>query len=303
MVMKTELPRVLVLMAVYNGSDFLEDQFTSIQGQEDVNVEVWVNDDGSDDKSEEVIQKWSSLGLVTKITTTNRVGHVLSFKKLIESVAENAPFDYFAFSDQDDIWDIDKLITSMKSSPQITPWLACANRRLLDTDKIKRIQDADMKQIKLSFENALIQNVVYLHSILLNRAGFQLAQKNLDAPIVYLDAWLYLIFTNFGQIFYNPRPLLTYRIHPNNTIGLGSKVPHRKYRNFKSYIQQSYFFCSIYSSKLPPKALDTSKQFQKMLSLNSSFRLIALFNSRLYRQGKVQTFFSKLALLFIRVPG
>jgi glycosyltransferase involved in cell wall biosynthesis len=303
MVMKSELPHVLVLMAVYNGSEFLEEQFASIQGQEGVSVEVWVNDDGSVDTSEVIIQKWSSLGLVTKISSTNRAGHVLSFKKLIESVDEKAPFDYFAFSDQDDIWDADKLITSMNSSSKITPWLACANRRLTDTYKGNLIQDTDMKPIKLSFENALIQNVVYLHSVVLNRAGFKLAQKNIDAPIVYLDAWFYLIFINFGDIFYNPQPLLTYRIHPNNTIGLGSKVPHQKYRNFKNYIQQSYFFCSIYSSKLSPNGLKTSKQFQIMLSLNPSKKLVAVFKSRLHRQAEVQTWFSKLALLFIKVPG
>jgi len=289
-------------MAVYNGSKFLEEQFTSIQGQKDVNVEVWVNDDGSNDTSEVIIQKWFSLGLVTRITSTNRAGHVLSFKKLIESVDEKTAFDYLAFSDQDDIWDVDKLITSVNSSLKITPWLACANRRLTDTNKGNLVQDADMKPIKLGFENALVQNVVYLHSVVLNRAGFQLAQKSLDAPIVYLDAWFYLIFTNFGDIFYNPRPLLTYRIHPNNTIGLGSKAPHQKYKNFQRYIQQSYFFCNIYSSELPPNALKTSKHFQKMLSLNPFNKLVALFESRLYRQVEVQTWLSKLALLFIKAP-
>jgi glycosyltransferase involved in cell wall biosynthesis len=302
MVMNSELPRVLVLMAVYNGSEFLEEQFTSIQCQRGVNVEVWVNNDGSDDISEVIIQKWSSLGLVTRVTSTNRVGHVLSFKKLIESVDVDLPFDYFAFSDQDDVWDVHKLVTSMNSSSKITPWLACGNRRLTDTYKGNFIQAADMKPVKLSFENALIQNIVYLHSVVLNRAGFELVQKNVEAPIVYLDAWFYLIFINFGDIFYNPQPLLTYRIHPNNTIGLGSKSPHQKYRNFKTYIQQSYFFCSLYSSKLPPNGLKTSNQFQIMLGLNPSKKLIAVFKSRLHRQGEFQTWLSKLALLFIKAP-
>lgn len=302
MVMKTELPRVLVLMAVYNGSEFLEEQFTSIQSQKVVNVEVWVNNDGSDDTSEVIIQKWSSLGLVTRVTSTNRVGHVLSFKKLIESVDEELPFDYFAFSDQDDIWDVDKLATSINSSSKITPWLACGNRRLTDKYKGNFIQAADMKPVKLSFENALIQNMVYLHTVVLNRAGFQLVQKSVDAPIVYLDAWLYLIFINFGDIFFNSQPLLTYRIHPNNTIGLGSKLPYQKYGNFKTYIQQSYFFCNLYSSKLPPNGLKTSNQFQSMLRLNPSKKLISVFKSKFHRQGEVQTWFSKLALLFIKAP-
>jgi hypothetical protein len=236
------------------------------------------------------------------VTSTNRAGHVLSFKKLIESVDEEPSFDYFAFSDQDDIWDSDKLVTSIYSSSKITPWLACSNRRLTHTYKGNFIQPADMKPVKLSFENALIQNIVYLHTVVLNRAGFQLVQKNVDAPIVYLDAWFYLIFINFGDIFYNPQPLLTYRIHPNNTIGLGSKSPHQKYRNFKTYIQQSYFFCSLYASKLPPNGLKTSNQFQTMLSLNPPEKLIAVFKSRLHRQGEVQSCFSKLALLFIKAP-
>ena len=54
--------RILVLMSTYNGEKYLEAQIDSVLSQKDVNVDLLVRDDGSSDKTCEILQKYSAEG-------------------------------------------------------------------------------------------------------------------------------------------------------------------------------------------------------------------------------------------------
>ena len=53
-----------VLLASFNGERFLDTQLESLARQEDVNVRVWVNDDGSVDETLSILHKWQEKGLI-----------------------------------------------------------------------------------------------------------------------------------------------------------------------------------------------------------------------------------------------
>ena len=96
---------VVVLMSTYNGERFLREQIDSIITQKDVNIKLVVRDDGSTDDTLSILEKYQNDGKLSLIRGDN-IGPNRSFVELLYSVFE-AP--YYAFADQDDVWDSDKI--------------------------------------------------------------------------------------------------------------------------------------------------------------------------------------------------
>ena len=53
------IPKVLVLMSVYNGGKYLAVQLESIASQEGIDVSLYIRDDGSKDNSETIIREYA----------------------------------------------------------------------------------------------------------------------------------------------------------------------------------------------------------------------------------------------------
>lgn len=105
------IPSVLVLMAVYNGMAFAQEQVASILAQEGVEVRLLINVDASTDGSEAWAQ---ALALhdarITVLPLGQRFGRAaLNFFHLLK-VMHLGKADYVALADQDDIWQKDKLL-------------------------------------------------------------------------------------------------------------------------------------------------------------------------------------------------
>ena len=105
------IPKVLVLMSVYNGGKYLAVQLESIASQEGIDVSLYIRDDGSKDNSETIIREYAEK-LSIFYYRENNIGPAGSFMRLIE-LAEDK-YDYYAFSDQDDFWEKDKLYTAVR---------------------------------------------------------------------------------------------------------------------------------------------------------------------------------------------
>lgn len=112
MVKDTPLPSVGVLLATYNGALYCKEQILSLLWQRDVDVHVYVRDDGSRDETMEII---SNLALQNpgRITVVDNRGLLTgsacgNFFALLAEI-DVSHHTYFAFADQDDVWMPDKL--------------------------------------------------------------------------------------------------------------------------------------------------------------------------------------------------
>lgn len=103
---------VLVLMATYNGEKYLEQQLESLFNQKEIDVEVLVRDDGSSDKTKSILDKWQKKAKL-KWYTGEHLNVKYGFYDLMEQ-ASRTSHQYFAFCDQDDVWDDDKLYIAVK---------------------------------------------------------------------------------------------------------------------------------------------------------------------------------------------
>jgi rhamnosyltransferase len=106
------LPRVVVLMATFNGAAHVEDQVRTILDQRDVNVQIVIRDDGSTDATVALVEQLAACNPDRITLMSDGRGPcgsaAANFFALLSSCAVS-PGEWIALADQDDIWFPDKL--------------------------------------------------------------------------------------------------------------------------------------------------------------------------------------------------
>ncbi len=110
------LPHVCILLATYNGAQWLDEQLESIAKQQGVRVSVVASDDSSSDGTVAVLSRWAArLPIEVLPSSAERFGSAhRNFLRLIRDT-ELGDADYIALSDQDDIWLQGKLLRGVQS--------------------------------------------------------------------------------------------------------------------------------------------------------------------------------------------
>jgi len=108
--MPVRLPKVAVLLAAYNGTQWIEEQLASILGQSGVDVSVHISIDPSTDGTETWCEAYAAAHpQVFILPAAGKFGGASrNFFRLIRDV-DFSSYDFIALADQDDIWHTDKL--------------------------------------------------------------------------------------------------------------------------------------------------------------------------------------------------
>jgi glycosyltransferase involved in cell wall biosynthesis len=233
------MPRIDILLATYNGANYLPAQLSSLGAQTHSDWRLIVRDDGSRDGSLDIVRKWAEdeqRQLLVVEDGETRLGAAQSFGRLLER--SDAP--YFAFCDQDDFWKdtkIEKLLDAMqaletdvgKDKPLVVHCdLEIVDANLDPTGKLfwneSRLvfpnPDADRSDTPAR-SNLLLQNVVTGCAMLGNSELRQRATP-LPSDAYVHDWWVALIAGYLGAVVALPEPLVKYRQHGANTIGAKS---------------------------------------------------------------------------------
>ena len=123
------MPTIAILLCTYNGASFLPAQLASLAAQSFTNWRLFVSDDGSTDETLAVVAEHKEqlgTGLVD-IRNGPRQGFVKNFLSLACDPALS--FDYYAYCDQDDVWEPGKLARAVD---------ACRARRRISRRCIAR---------------------------------------------------------------------------------------------------------------------------------------------------------------------
>jgi len=213
---KTEL-LVSVAMATYNGEKYIAEQLDSILKQSHRNIEIIITDDCSRDNTISIIKdfqkKYSEIRLFKKEINS---GVTKSFENSISQCTG----DYIALSDQDDIWEEDKIEILLNSIG--TEDAVYANSLLVDKDgKSLSHEFKDLMNLQSYYSGApfLLANCVPGHSILM-KAGFAKTLFPFPDNIMF-DRWISFCAAANNGIKYVDKPLVKYRQHESNTIGTG----------------------------------------------------------------------------------
>ena len=123
-----------ICIATYNGEKYIKEQLTSILSQIDIDDEVIISDDGSTDKTIEIINDIND----SRIKLIK--GGFRNFTFNFENAIRQAQGEYIFLADQDDVWLPNKYSTTLKTLQLYD--LVCS-------DAI--ITDQDLNHIHLSF--------------------------------------------------------------------------------------------------------------------------------------------------------
>lgn len=291
---ETSRAKVAILLCTYNGSRFLGEQLESFVRQTHKNWIIYASDDGSNDDTLVVLNNYQQvLGKDRLILLSGpRQGFAKNFLSLIKNRSIIA--DYFAFSDQDDIWFEDKLERSIAKAaiPRSIPALYCSRTRLISADK--QVQGySPLFSVAPEFGNALVQSIAGANTMLINMQARELLAKTPDDAVIVAHDWLtYLLVTGCGgKVFYDPQPTLDYRQHNENLIGANNGLRDRLVRlakmctgRFSEWSTHNLLILNTFRQKLTPQSQRTMEQFE--LARRSSFflRLYLMKKSGIYRQ-------------------
>jgi glycosyltransferase involved in cell wall biosynthesis len=219
-------PAVAILMCTYNGAQFLGQQLDSFEQQEYRNWTLHVSDDGSVDGTHAVLQAYAELWGERRIRVVNgpQAGFARNFLSL--TCRDDIDADFFAWSDQDDIWSTDKLevaIDWLRDIPPEVPALYCGRTQIICEDGNSLGMSPNFS-LPPHFKNALVQSIGGGNTMVFNRAARALiteAGANLKVPSH--DWWCYQLITGAGGVVhYDPEPRVFYRQHSRNVIGSNS---------------------------------------------------------------------------------
>ncbi len=301
--------QVAILLATYNGQAYLTQQLTSFVNQTHHNWVVWASDDGSSDDTKKILSDFSSRkeGCLFLLDGPQK-GFAINFLSMVSSPQIKA--DFYAYSDQDDIWNANKLehaVTFLQAISNEIPALYCSRTEYVNEDNF-HIGFSQAYNKPPSLANAIVQNIASGNTMVFNEAArllLQQAGENLQIPLH--DWWTYMVITGCGgQVYFDKTPTVRYRQHENNLWGMNTGWGNRFVRiqklfegRFKTWNElHVQSLNTIYESLTPTnrKILD-----QFILARESSLgpRLWHLKNSGIYRQ----TLLGNLGLAVAGVAG
>jgi glycosyltransferase involved in cell wall biosynthesis len=233
--------QVVILMATYKGADYIFQQLNSITKQSYSNIKIIIRDDGSEDNTLGEIKRFQGLEPEVEIelhrNESDAKGHVQNFSGLSKIALETSN-DYFCFSDQDDIWDRDKVAIMKTRVSELeavygkdVPILIHSDLRVVDeTGQLINESFVDYQGLpppkEHDFPKFYYQNVVTGCTTLFNRALLEKACP-LPKEVVVHDWWFAQCAKLFGLIEFVDIPLVDYRQHNNNAIGAKEKFGSR----------------------------------------------------------------------------
>lgn len=296
-------PIVTVILATYNGERFLPEQLRSLERQTRRPDRVVLRDDGSSDRSIEVIRHWAStVALPLQVVTGPRLGPAQSFLQALK-VAE--PADIFMFADQDDVWlplKIERALGFVHWGPDAPPTLY-ASRLAVVSEQLHPIK-LTPRPTELSFRSAVCESVLTGCTMAFNSVFRERVVHALPRHVVMHDWWLYLLATAAATLVFDETPTVLYRQHGNNAIGAGAvglaRLRERMVRfagpNSAVRSRQLQELLDLHGSHLDPTA---SALLRQLLAARHSLpaRLGAALTAPLRRQSFVSQLSTRFALL------
>jgi len=294
---------IAILMSIHNGARFISEQIGSIAAQTHSNWSLHISDDNSSDGSNIIIKEFTTQN--QKEIAINKVQNNDFCKSFLQLACDKEiKSDYYAYADQDDIWEEDKLkvaLEFLQTIPEDTPALYCSRTTIVDKDNQTLSLSPLFKRIP-SFANALVQNIGGGNTMVFNHAAKKLLEKaGSDIEIPSHDWWTYMVVLCCGgKVFYDTNPYIRYRQHDANLVGANNSISARLARmkmllegRFKQWSDQNIAALKTIEDHLTPENREIFNKFASARNKSLFTRLIGIRRSGVYRQ----TTFGNIGLL------
>lgn len=289
------MPCYDIVLCSYNGSIFIEKQIRSILEQNIQPRKIIVSDDHSNDNTVELIKdvchifNFSNL----EVIRGKKLGVIHNFLSSIEL----ATSEYIFLSDQDDIWlpnKAEEFLSAFAKLDPSKPTLVFSDASLIDEDGYGMADSffsyQGITSDIMADDSILYRNCVQGASCAINRNLQELIKDSLpliNTNNLYMhDWWIALLARYYGQYYFINKPLLQYRQHSRNQVGVFNK-------NFRLLYYITRF--KIYFKNFK-KAIKQAKEFEYF-----SYRYTKKNSILLGKEHRKYSSVSKIKVMFIKL--
>lgn len=217
------MEKIAVLLAVYNGRKWIDEQLNSILEQDHLQKDIFISVDLSDDGSfQYLVDKYSYLDNIYILPYGERYGSAgNNFYRLVLDV-DFSSYDYISFADQDDIWNKTKLSTAVSTIKRTGCDAYSSNVTAFWENGKQCLIDKAQPQVEYDFLFEAAGpgcTYVFKNELAVNFKNF--LRTNSDARGVVLHDWLLYAYarSNGYNWFISKEPSMLYRQHSNNEVG------------------------------------------------------------------------------------
>ena len=267
-------PKVVVLLATFNGEAYLKAQLNSIKHQSDVEIFIVASDDQSNDSTPQLLTEACAVDHNFIVLPKVKLGSAAAnFFRLLRDV-DLSHIDYVALSDQDDIWHEDKLSCAVEIilakkidaySSNVTAFWSNGSQALINKAQVQRQWD-------YLFESAGPGcTFVITKSLALVLQDFLVKHQVVCQSIALHDWFIYAFARSRGyQWFIDDEPHILYRQHAGNEIGanVGVKAKLARLKKLREgwLVKQALLIAEIlgYSDAWPIQKLKRYNFFDRL---------------------------------------
>jgi glycosyltransferase involved in cell wall biosynthesis len=303
MMKKNQINMLAIILCTKNGENFIIEQLNSIKLQAYKNFDIYIKDNYSSD---------NTLILINKFIEENPELNIFFLKGDYEYFANSyilglmdipKKYNFYAFCDQDDIWEHYHLQRSVEYLENISdiPAVYCSRTKLIN-------EYGDYIGMSLyfpknpCFKNALVQSIAGANTMVFNKKSFDLfKQVDCDKKVISHDWLLYILVTaGNGSFLYDLNPSVRYRQHQNNLIGsnLGLFNALKRLKlmfmgRFREYNKSNIVHLKSFNS-ITADNKEVLSNFKQSIYSKKPLRIFYLLKSKVFRQ----TLLGHIALMF-----
>lgn len=285
------MKKVFVMLSAYNGEKYIKQQIDSILGQKNVAVTLMIRDDGSKDSTPQIITSVSEQD--NRVMT--EIGENIGFRRSFYDMLLKSPddYDYYAFSDQDDVWEPEKLyraVQMLKDDPSELKLYASA-LNVVNQDLEPMYVNA-FSGIRISYGSALSRQRLAGCTMVFNTALVQLYKKfRITAEMGDLfshDAAVYYIcLACGGSVVFDKESYINFRRHEgtvtehgkgfmkrvSSVLDIFGKKKNRRYNQVR-YIKKVYGrYLTEETADLSEEIIEYKKSFRNTIKLMKDKRI------------------------------
>lgn len=266
--------KILIMMTTFNGERFLKKQIDSIINQTYKNWSLIIQDDGSDDETINILNEYLKIDKRIALCKNKNYLHgaYINFHYLIQSCLDT-DYDYYMFSDQDDIWDLDKiekyLLYIKQNVNEALPFLLYGNLRIIDeNDFVTKSEIGQSLNYKFSnkysfFFQGRVNGMCALMNKLLFKSLIDIDFNENVMKSIPHDCYFSVLAATIGNVYYMNEVTASYRRHIDNTSRGFGEHNHNLLLKFYKLLR----FPKIYSNKFNDTLYEI-KCFKKLCNAN-----------------------------------
>ncbi len=212
---------VAIMMATYNGEKYLNEQLQSIYDQTYKDIVVYIRDDCSTDKTKDIIDGWKNKLEIIEIPSRENLGAARSFMDIVYNCGNHL---YYAFCDQDDLWDKDKIekaVLYLESQEKAA--LYFCNGRIISKDGAVIKESTLVDPANMNFWSEIVCGFCPGCALMVNNAFMEIIRRRTYDSLPMHDTLFALTALAIGQMYYDEEVHYSRRMHENNVVGRSGK--------------------------------------------------------------------------------